>query len=81
MPGFYCQFCGEVQPLPNGVVTCRMCGGAGLHGFDNRKPVRAECPVEDCKEFVWDDGGVNPGELQHRYKHRGQRTDALERAR
>ena len=64
--GWYCSKCGATtQCLPVGAVTCAQCGALGLRRFNGKRPVRVACPVEDCGERVWADGGVNPGALQH----------------
>lgn len=68
--GYYCSKCGwATRNLPELTVVCRSCGAIGLRGFDNEEPVAVPCPVEGCTRNVWDDGGVNPGELQHKWTH------------
>ena len=66
--GWYCSKCGRVySALPSGLVTCE-CGTLGLRGYEGKRPVRIDCPVEECTRRVWRDG-VNPGELQHKWEH------------
>jgi hypothetical protein len=64
--GFYCDFCGSVQPLGSGVIICRRCGSMGLKGFVGAGPVKAKCPVDDrCSARVWFDGvNSSPARLQ-----------------
>ena len=70
MGGFYCPRCGVTRKqLPVGVVSCHACGSYGLRGYDNAKPKRKPCPIDGCARVVWDDGGVTPGTLQHKWEH------------
>ena len=67
---WYCPECGATYTkLFDGAQVCTACGHLGLRGYDNARPRLVACPVEGCEKTVWDDGGVNPGRLQHAWRH------------
>lgn len=59
-------------PLRDETVQCVVTSPPywGLRGYEGRRPVRIDCPVEGCTRRVWRDG-VNPGELQHVWARHG----------
>lgn len=64
--GWYCTECGTCHDvLPEGAVRCRVCGGIGLRGYANQRPIRLACGVLGCEWIGWDDGGINDDAGNH----------------
>lgn len=64
--GYYCSDCGTCHAtLPDGIVTCRMCGHLGLRGYWNIMLIGLACGFSGCEWRGWDDGGVNDDAGEH----------------